>query len=237
MSSQPSIAWPSNAMYNQGPMIQKKRKRYDDTEEDYSSPTSQNQRMRVAEYPMDAQQRAPFGHRPAFPNISEHEGYEDSYAPSHPTMHEGYHRQQPMHISPLPAPTPQRYNAQSMAAQLENYGQARPGELRRPVHKRSQSDMGAIYNAQPAYRFPPRHEEEQMGIQPQQYYEEPAPRRYYSPPGFYTQSHPMQQQHLPHGHIRHQSTPLLARPYEVSPRFQPHLAAPGPAPMGYCDRR
>lgn len=238
MSSQPSLAWPSNTTYNQTPLLQKKRKRFDDQEEDYGSPTSQTQRMRVAEYPMDAGRRGPFGHRPTFPNISEHQGYEGEYG--HPAIHDGYYHQS---NTPLPAPTPQRYPSQSMASQLESYGQPR-GELRRPMHKRSQSDMGAIYNGQPAYRFPPRHDEEHLAPPQQQYYDEPAPRRYYSPPGFYTNPHQHPHAHLhshamapqqgiPHGHLRHQSTPLLVRSYashEASPRFANHRQTALPPP-------
>ncbi|KAG4443037.1 hypothetical protein IFR05_001491 [Cadophora sp. M221] len=84
-------------------------------------------RPRLIERPL---QRGPnqLSHRPAFPGINEN-GVEDRFSNS------AYIQ------APLPAPTPQRSSGQSMAAHLEMNNVR---SARRPVHQRSQSDMGAF---------------------------------------------------------------------------------------------
>ncbi|KAK0108298.1 hypothetical protein ONS95_003114 [Cadophora gregata] len=113
--------------HNSSSPVQKKRRAnggMSDTEE-YSF--GGYPRSRLSERPL---QRGPgqMAHRPTFPGISEN-GVEDRYT----NMRYGQ--------APLPAPTPQRSGGQSMAAHLE-MNNVHGG--RRPVHQRSQSDIGAF---------------------------------------------------------------------------------------------
>ena len=143
-------------------------------------------------------------HRPVFENIEEHEVVKDSYYSISPQAHHGS----------LPAPTPQRFNGQSIATHLEaNRNMHGP---RRTLHQRSHSHMGAF--VRPSADISPgpspnRHEDGNPANpfhgQPHGYHHQ---RQWESSDSHHhgTQKRAMHQsnQHPMSGHARHQSVPM-----------------------------
>ncbi|KAE8448123.1 hypothetical protein EG329_009888 [Mollisiaceae sp. DMI_Dod_QoI] len=142
--SQPALWNQDGASY--GAPIQKRRRPNDMTE---AAPPgrvpSSFQASRFVERPLEpGRHMQPVVHRSNFANIDEHQAGEDEY--------HGY--PQPQYQAPLAAPTPQRHNGQSMAAHLEMSNEH--GHARRPIHQRSQSDVGGLvrrYEHSPAANY------------------------------------------------------------------------------------
>jgi hypothetical protein len=217
--SQPTL-WAQDPYNNP----QQKRRRPNDMSEtnspDRANPQFQRSRLGSLE-PRRIQQ---LPHRPVFPGIDEHQrAEEESY---------GYPQQ---YQTPLPAPTPQRFGTQSMAAHLE---EANP-MMRRPVHQRSYSDMGALARAHSTYSpaqaslYSP-HIQHQARPSP---FQERSFQNGYpvvpSQPSQWEQGmnmayqEPRQQNRLPSlGHTRNQSTPAAQSSYAVSPISGPRDPQP-----------
>ncbi|RDW91284.1 hypothetical protein BP5796_02449 [Coleophoma crateriformis] len=218
--SQP-VVWQPQDMYANSP-IQKRRRA---TEEDYAEQQMPPfQRQRMMERPVEAGRRLQgLVHRPVFANIEEHQVDENDYREVQGRGSYFTHSPSPAYRAPLPAPTPQRLHNPSMAAHLETTNEP----ARRPMHQRSQSDMGfsqrgqvaygqptSVYTQSPAYQphaAPVQQRHEQPGgyspyAQPQQvvprYHEAPVRQHPYADP---RQLRPMSGP----GHARHQSTPMM----------------------------
>jgi hypothetical protein len=160
--------------------------------------------------------------RQMYPHPEEHRSYGQQ-------QHGGYYGHSPSsYHAPLPAPTPQRSMGYSTASYLEQ-----GGEMRRPIHARSHSDVGFMHG-QPGPMGPPHHG----------YYPAPSPYHQgmgYSPPRdqAYSPSAPRQQMsdmRAPYpshqfGHGRHQSTPMMQQPSYESPAPTYH---PPPQTQGYA---
>ncbi|KAF4627561.1 hypothetical protein G7Y89_g10595 [Cudoniella acicularis] len=174
-----------------------------------------------------AGRRIQLAHRPVFANIDEHQMGEDVHADSH--MREHYAFSPQTYQAPLPAPTPQRFGGQSMAAHLET-GHAHGGH--RSTHQRSQSDMGAfsrgrvMYSASPSYASGPlsAHPGGSSNLRSVQY----QPVSYSGHYGYHSPQQRAEQLHasqhsemrsakqLPGlGHMRHQSTPMGQQHYNM----------------------
>lgn len=156
---------------------------------DTGSPLRITQGSRYAERPLEPGRRMQAGaHRPAFEDINEHQAGDVQY-------YQGY--TPPRYQAPLPAPTPQRHNSQSMAAHLEVNNEH--AASRRPIHNRSRSEFSGIGGG--LYQY------------------SPAPASVYSQGhGYQSQSRPAQFQESPQAHSIHYS-PQHSR-WESMPQYQ-----------------
>ena len=214
--SQPSAWGQEEATY--GSPAQKRR-RPNDVSDSPDRILPPFQRPRLAERPIETGRRIQhLAHRPVFANIDEHHVANDEYRESQ--MRDNYAHSPASYQPPLPAPTPQRLDSQSMAAHLETNNEH---VARRPMHQRSMSDMGGfsrgrslysptpsnVYSSDTSYQ--PRPNQFQGQRQPNGYYAPPPPhyREESAPPALpYADLRPMK--HLPGpGHSRHQSTPMI----------------------------
>ena len=171
-------------------------------------------RARMSQRPVESGRRThQLAHRPMHPSIGENE--------------EGYGAHAYQH--PLPAPTPQRLGGQSMAAHLENTNEYAYGGARRSMHQRSQSDMSF---ARPSafIPVPSMHSaaQEHQGQFDRSHSSQYAP-AHIQPAMSYT-DHRTNHVARPHGHSRHQSTPMAQQIYQ-SRSYQ--SSQPSPSGYGY----
>ncbi|KAG9240489.1 hypothetical protein BJ878DRAFT_560828 [Calycina marina] len=96
--------------------------------------------------PMETGRRMQLPHRPVFANIEEHRTVEHGENSFQQSNLKNYSR------APLPAPIPQRTHYLSMAAHLETSNDRSSG---RPVHTRSQSDVGIFSRHRNRHPSPP----------------------------------------------------------------------------------
>ncbi|KUJ11799.1 uncharacterized protein LY89DRAFT_212758 [Mollisia scopiformis] len=196
-----------------------KRRRPNDMAES-SSPVrnpSSFQASRFAERSSDSSRHiSQLGHRSAFANIDENQAGESDYY--------GFESSRQNH-APLPAPVAQRFGGQSVAAHLETSNEYSPA--RRPIHQRSQSDMGGFARGRFEYS--------------------PAPGMMYSPPrnsqyrdspqiggpvyGSQPRYEPIHAQYADprqHGHHRAQSSSVIYGSYPAMPSLREHQSLPMP---------
>jgi hypothetical protein len=171
-----------------GSPIQKRRRGNDLSET--TSPIVPPFRNHLGERPLEASRRlTSFSQQPMY-DIDEHQASNDRYSAQ----------------APLPAPTPQRIGGQTMVGHLENNQFA---HVRRPVHQRSQSDMGGFARGG------------RMGYPPaQSSVYSPEPPSQYGRPAFHEQPH------------------IFNHQYSLSPRQQPRWEpiTPQSMPHGYQQR-
>jgi len=162
-----------------------------------------------------------FNHRSALPGVNEHQGSEEQYY--------GYQHQY-QYQSPLPAPTPQRMNGQSYAVALESNSEHT--HARRPVHHRSQSDMGGLSRGH--YEYPtnaPSIYSQEGTYQPRLYAQQNSPQlgaSSYQPPQQRYEPMPYTEMRQPrqysgYGHHRAQSSSVVQSGYSPAmPSLREH---------------
>ncbi|PMD25354.1 hypothetical protein NA56DRAFT_642376 [Hyaloscypha hepaticicola] len=173
------------------------------------------QQTRMSQRPVESGRRThQLAHRPMHPSIGENE--------------EGYGAHAYQH--PLPAPTPQRLGGQSMASHLENTNEYAYGGARRSMHQRSHSDMSfarpSAFSPAPSMHSSAQEHRGQFGRDTSSPYASAQVQ-----PAMSYADHRINHVARPHGHSRHQSTPMAHQTYQ-SRSYEP--SQPSTPGYGYA---
>ena len=208
-SSQPPVWGDEPSMHD--PPSQKRRRPNTDGDDGFAERDFPHfARSRVVQRPMEGGRRMQhLAHRPMYTHMEEHHECREAQP------RDGYYPHSPSAFQvPLPAPTPLRNPGYPLATRLEN-----GGDIRRPMHGRSQSEVGPFIHGPPSYaRSPSDHLLPNGDVGPYHGKGHPVHHDYGYTPS--TSRPPMSdmRQYTP-GHGRHQSTPMMHPPY----------SPPGPA--------